>query len=215
MNYLYDYINNGYNINTIYILSISAIISGVLVITSKNPIVSVLFLIVLFFNVACFLIIIGLNFIGLSYLLIYVGAISILFLFILMLINIRVSELISETKNSIPLIIITFLLFNFIMNNILLNNNEDILMNINNNNYNIIYSIIYTVFFYNIYNNITSENISNISYFSWDGNLIDLNSMVIIGNVMYTIFPIWLIITSLILLLAMIGAIAITINYKK
>ncbi len=49
-------------------------------------------------------------FIGLSYLLVYVGAVSILFLFILMLINIRVSELM-ETNNNIPLAIITILAF--------------------------------------------------------------------------------------------------------
>jgi NADH-ubiquinone oxidoreductase chain 6 len=48
-------------------------------------------------------------FIGLSYLLVYVGAVSILFLFILMLINIRVSELIGDTNNNIPLAIIAIL----------------------------------------------------------------------------------------------------------
>jgi len=54
----------------------------------------------------------GINFIGLSYLLVYVGAVSILFLFILMLINIRVSELITDSSNSIPLAIVIGVLFN-------------------------------------------------------------------------------------------------------
>jgi NADH-ubiquinone oxidoreductase chain 6 len=63
--------------------------------------------------------IIGLNFIGLSYLLVYVGAVSILFLFILMLINVRVSELLSETSNSIPLAIIITVAFNYPVYNIL------------------------------------------------------------------------------------------------
>ena len=45
----------------------------------RNPIVSVLFLIGLFLSISCYLIIIGINFIGLSYLLVYVGAVSILF----------------------------------------------------------------------------------------------------------------------------------------
>src|SRR5438552_2760724 len=53
----------------------------------------------------------GLNFIGISYLLVYVGAVSILFLFILMLINIRVSELLSSTSNTIPLAIIIAISF--------------------------------------------------------------------------------------------------------
>lgn len=54
----------------------------------------------------------GLNFIGLSYLLVYVGAVSILFLFILMLINVRISELTSDSSNSIPLAIIIGIFFN-------------------------------------------------------------------------------------------------------
>ena len=48
----------------------------------------------------------GMNFIGLSYLLVYVGAVSILFLFILMLTNIRISELTTDSSNSIPLAMI-------------------------------------------------------------------------------------------------------------
>jgi NADH-ubiquinone oxidoreductase chain 6 len=57
--------------------------------------------------------VLGLNFIGLSYLLVYVGAVSILFLFILMLINVRISELLSNTSNSIPLAIIIIISFNY------------------------------------------------------------------------------------------------------
>src|ERR1700722_4911012 len=76
------------------------------------------------------LIMLGLNFIGLSYLLVYIGAVSILFLFILMLINIRISELLIDTSNSIPLAIILGISFNYSVNNILPyileNNNYDI-----------------------------------------------------------------------------------------
>jgi NADH-ubiquinone oxidoreductase chain 6 len=88
-----------------------AILCGILVIISKNPIVSALFLIGLFLSISCYLILLGLNFIGLSYLLVYVGAVSILFLFILMLINVRISELLNNTSNSIPLAIIILISF--------------------------------------------------------------------------------------------------------
>ena len=71
---------NGYRAEILDILSILAILCGILVIISKNPIVSVLFLIGLFLSISGYLIILGLNFIGLSYLLVYVGAVSILFL---------------------------------------------------------------------------------------------------------------------------------------
>jgi NADH-ubiquinone oxidoreductase chain 6 len=84
---------NKYNIEVLDILSVFIIICGIYIIVSKNPIVSILFLIGLFGGVSSYLILIGLSFIGLSYLIIYVGAVSILFLFILMLINIRISEL--------------------------------------------------------------------------------------------------------------------------
>jgi len=97
---------NGLNYNVINFISFASILCGILVITSKNPIVSVLFLIGLFLNIAGYLMMLGMNFIGLSYLLVYVGAVSILFLFILMLINVRISELTSDSSNSIPLAII-------------------------------------------------------------------------------------------------------------
>jgi len=110
---------NGYRVEVLDFLSLDSIICGILVIISKNPIVSVLFLIGLFLTISCYLIMLGINFIGLSYLLVYVGAVSILFLFILMLINVRISELLSDTSNSIPLAIIIVLSFNYPVYNIL------------------------------------------------------------------------------------------------
>jgi NADH-ubiquinone oxidoreductase chain 6 len=110
---------DGYRIETLYFLSIASIICGILVIVSKNPIVSVLFLIGLFLSISSYLIILGMNFIGLSYLLVYVGAVSILFLFILMLINVRISELLSDTNNSIPLAVIITVVFNYTVYQIL------------------------------------------------------------------------------------------------
>jgi NADH-ubiquinone oxidoreductase chain 6 len=104
---------NGYKIEILDIISLLSILCGILVIISKNPIVSVLFLIGLFLSISSYLIILGLNFIGLSYLLVYVGAVSILFLFILMLINVRISELLSNTNNSIPLGIFIAISFNY------------------------------------------------------------------------------------------------------
>ena len=73
---------NGLNYNMINIMTFTSILCGIFVIISKNPIVSVLFLIGLFLNIAGYLMMLGMNFIGLSYLLVYVGAVSILFLFI-------------------------------------------------------------------------------------------------------------------------------------
>jgi NADH-ubiquinone oxidoreductase chain 6 len=104
---------NGYKAEVLDILSILAVLCGILVIISKNPIVSVLFLIGLFLSIASYLMTLGLNFIGLSYLLVYVGAVSILFLFILMLINVRISELLSNSSNSLLLAIFITISFSY------------------------------------------------------------------------------------------------------
>lgn len=108
---IYETFTNGFISLSLYLFSLLSILSGIMVIISKNPIISVLFLIGLFLSIACYLLILGISFIGLSYLLVYVGAVSILFIFILMLINVRVSELLSNTSNSIPLAILIAILF--------------------------------------------------------------------------------------------------------
>ena len=125
MNNIYllnDYMTNGFRIEFVDIIYLVSILLGVFTIVSRNPIVSVLFLIGLFINIACLLILVGYNYIGLSYILVYVGAVSILFLFILMLINIRISELLSETNNDIPLAVLTVLLFYYVVGQVLPSN---------------------------------------------------------------------------------------------
>ena len=183
---------NGFSPEFLNILIVISLLSGVFIIISKNPIVSVLHLIVLFSSISCYLIFLGAKFIGLSYLLVYVGAVSILFLFILMLINIRVSELISDTNNNIPLAILTILGF-FIPYNKILPDTK------------IAYSL-------DILNK--DRSISIVSSNNWDSNLIDTYDIINIGNVMYTNLSMWLIITSIILLLAMVGSIVITVKQK-
>lgn len=93
----------GYQPFILDIISLLAILSAIMIVITNNPIVSVLFLIALFVNISGYLMLVGINFIGLSYLLVYIGAVSILFLFVLMLINIRLSELQSHRNNSLPL----------------------------------------------------------------------------------------------------------------
>ena len=183
---------NGYKEIFLDFLYIIAIICGVLVIISKNPIVSVLFLIGLFLSISCYLIMIGLNFLGLAYLLVYIGAVSILFLFILMLINIRVSELLTDTINSIPLAILLGSFFNYSINSIL-----PYILVTNHTNY------------------FNKDKLAHVTSTLWDGYLAETSHITSIGNVLYSNYSIWLILTSLILLLAMVGAIVITIKPKN
>jgi len=208
---------NGYIPNILDIISIFAIFCAILVIINKNPIISVLFLIGLFASISCYLIILGLSFIGLSYLIVYIGAVSILFLFILMLINIRISEFQSNTNNSIPLTIfigisLSYSLFQLLPYDIAILNNFN--SNINSDFYNISINKGDNNINY-IFNTNKDNELLFITSKIWDGNLAESNHITTIGNIMYTNYNIWLIIASFILLLAMVGAIVITIKQKR
>src|SRR5690242_6865101 len=110
---IYEILSNGYLTSPLDVISVMALSCGIAIIINKNPIISIIFLIGLFGNISIYLILLGLTFIGLSYLIVYIGAVSILFLFILMLINIRTSELQSNNKNSVSLGLFITILSNF------------------------------------------------------------------------------------------------------
>jgi len=184
---------NGYIFELLNLLSLISILTGIFVIITKNPIISILFLICLFLSIASYLILLGMNFIGLAYLLVYIGAVSMLFLFILMLINIRISELQSETSNSLPLALIIGLSFYYII-------------------YDIIPVDMYKNKMINGMINVSNEKLFFVTSGTWDGMLIENTQIASIGNIMYTSHFLWLIITSIILLLAMVGTIVITIR---
>ena len=208
---------NGYRVEILDVLSLIAILCGILVIISKNPIVSVLFLIGLFLSIASYLIILGLSFIGLSYLLVYVGAVSILFLFILMLINVRISELLSNTSNSIPLAIFISIAFSYPVYEILpyyIVAFKTYIFNFINMCSNI-YNYLFSLFFKLSDVELDNGQIYLVTSKIWDGNLSETSHITTIGNIMYTSYSIWLILTSIILLLAMVGAIVITIKPKN
>ena len=61
----------------------------------------------------------------------------------------------------------------------------------------------------------SNDTIYFVSSNAWDGNLIETSHITSIGNIMYTNYNIWLIIASFILLLAIVGAIVITIKQKN
>ena len=193
-------ITNGYNPSILDILTVVSITFGIYTIISKNPIVSVLFLIGLFSAISVYLILIGLTFIGLSYLLVYIGAVSILFLFILMLINIRISELISTNNNYIPLAILSVLLLVYVLGQKILTNAIQ---------FSIINYFSSSSFFEKGF---IKEDINFSNGINWDSALIDITHISAIGNIMYSSYSIWLIIISLILLLSMVGSIIISIG---
>lgn len=88
------------------LLALGAILSSVLVITSKNPVISVLYLISVFINTAGYLILLGIGFVGIAYVIVYIGAITVLFLFVIMMINIKLVDILEvgrEYTKNLPL----------------------------------------------------------------------------------------------------------------
>ena len=86
-----------------YFFGSLALVSGVMVIQARNPVHSVLFLILVFFNVAGLLILLGLDFFAMIFLVVYVGAIAVLFLFVVMMLNIKLAEINEKRLRYLPI----------------------------------------------------------------------------------------------------------------
>jgi NADH-quinone oxidoreductase subunit J len=76
-----------------YLFAALVVASGVLTIGSRNPVHSVLWLILAFFNAAGLMLIVGAEFIAMLLVIVYVGAVAVLFLFVVMMLNVDFSEM--------------------------------------------------------------------------------------------------------------------------
>jgi len=179
----------------INLLTFGILFSSIISITANNPIISIIFLITAFVNAAGYLILLGINFIGISYIVIYVGAIAVLFLFIILMINIKLTDILDTgynfTKN-LPVglniaSLLLFILFSVAQQLNLFYNSNDISINIEE----------------------IGNNLNIINYLS-DSNLLELTQIEVLGHYLYTYASIYLIILSLILLLAMLAIIVIS-----
>jgi NADH-ubiquinone oxidoreductase chain 6 len=203
--------------NTILLdlLAFGSVLSGVLVITSRNPIISVLFLIAVFVNVSCYLILLGINFIGLTYLIIYVGAIAILFLFVVIMMNIKLVELTEvnnkgEYTNTLPLGAIVGSLFLY---ELAFQPVPTSVSGISSTVYNLFDEInllsVNTSFKGTAFNSAGIEAYTSFNNL-WDNAFTSFQQLESVGSSLYTVHMIFLIIASMILLLAMIGPIVLT-----
>ena len=105
-----------------YVFSIIAVISAIMVTVSKNTVHSVFFLILDFISISCLFIMIGAEFLGMIMLIVYVGAVAVLFLFVVMMLNVAQQKnqwFNSETTTSshipVGLIISTIIFFELII----------------------------------------------------------------------------------------------------
>lgn len=193
----------------INILAFGTLLSSILVITSKNPVIAVIFLISVFFNAAGYLILLGVGFIGISYILLYVGAITVLFLFVIMMINIKLTDILetgSQYTKNFPLALAIgslfiyeiFTIMPFTFNNVsALSSFLELLTNLNSL----------------LLNSDTSSFINIVNTFNpnvADTTITSFLHIEAIGHGLYTYGASLLIICSVILLLAMTAPIFIS-----
>ena len=105
-----------------YVFSIIAVISAIMVTVSKNTVHSVFFLILDFISISCLFIMIGAEFLGMIMLIVYVGAVAVLFLFVVMMLNVAQqknqwfnSEATTSSHIPVGLIISTIIFFELII----------------------------------------------------------------------------------------------------
>ena len=161
-----------------FIVSIIIITSSLLVILSKNPIHSVLFLILVFFNTAILFLFSEAEFLAMILLIVYIGAVAVLFLFVIMMLDINTASFL----NYLP----TGLFVGFI---ILLE---------------LLYVISQSKLIF-LTKNITENKITNEIF----------ENTKIIGNVLYTDYFLLFQLSGIILLVAMIGAILLTLRKRE
>jgi|SRR5882757_2369335 len=194
----------------INILAFGTLLSSIFSITSKNPVISVIFLISTFVQSALYLILIGINFVGISYIVIYVGAIAVLFLFIIMMINIKLTDILETgnqyTKN-LPLAIAIGSLFIFVFFTIIpfnFNNIPALSILLNKLTYlNSIFSESNLVSINLINSLVNNSFISTVS----DVIITEFQQIEVLGHGLYTYDAVLLITLSVILLLAMFATI--------
>ena len=169
-----------------YTFSIIAIISAIMVVVSKNTVHSVFFLILDFISISCLFIMIGAEFLGMIMLIVYVGAVAVLFLFVVMMLNVaqQKNQWFSSKKSSshIPIgLIISLIIF-----------------------FELIIVIGGWKYKPELNNSLSSLGIS-----------VETTNTHSIGNVLYTDYIHLFQLSGMILLVAMIGAIVLTFRQRK
>jgi len=196
------------------LLAYGTLFSSVLVITSKNPVIAVTFLIAVFVNAAGYLILSGIGFIGITYIILYVGAITVLFLFVIMMINIKLSDILetgSQYTKSLPLALSVGSLFLYEIFTI---------MPFSFNNVSAISTLLNMLTSLNaLFLNSEVKELSNLSsdfiHTALNPSMADITftnflQIQAIGQNLYTYGATWLILCSMILLLAMVAPIFIS-----
>src|SRR5262245_58116295 len=94
-----------------YVLSVIAVISAIAVLTARNPVHSVLFLILTFFTSAGLFVLLGAEFLAMLLVVVYVGAVAVLFLFVVMMLDVDFAELKQGFLSYLPIGIVIGIVF--------------------------------------------------------------------------------------------------------
>lgn len=158
------------------------IISSIIVISARNPIHNLLALISVVLNIIVLLILLEAEFLALTFVAVYLGAVTVLFLFVVMMLNIKGADLSLEFSRSLPVGSFLGLCF---------------------------FIFLYFILFENAG---IDENafIFIVNYFDWKSILVNISNLKVFGSVLYSYYAPLLLIVGIILLVAMIGTVILT-----
>lgn len=162
-----------------------AILCALLVVNVRNPVHAVLLLILVFANAAGILLLLGLEFLAFCYLIVYVGAIAVLFLFVVMVLNIKLIELTSSELNYLPLNAFVTIALGIELS-----------------------TLAYATFQ-------PSLNFSLMTYISYIKYLDSFSNTELLGQALFLFYPFPFIMVAFVLLIAMIGAILLTLSHQS
>jgi len=160
------------------------IISSIIVISARNPIHNLLALISVVLNIVILLISLEAEFLALVFVAVYLGAFTVLFLFVVMMLNIKGADLSLEFSRSLPIGAFFGLAF-----------------------FGFLYFIISGMV------GVDSEAlIFTVNYFDWKSILVNISNIKVFGFLLYSYYAPFLLIIGIILLVAMIGTVILTKN---
>lgn len=178
-----------------YLFSTGAWVSAALVLRSKNPVHSVFYLVLVFLHASGLLCLLGLEFFALLQLLVYVGALAVMFLFVVMLLDIPVTEIVAHQRGTYPVAAI-------------LTGALGVTLTL------ALWQPFGTTIFSDSQWSLTAmqENFINDSIQSWP--LVEEGTLAQLGVAMYGVHVDLLLLASLLLLVAMVGAVALTLKRR-
>ncbi|WP_317993236.1 NADH-quinone oxidoreductase subunit J [Bartonella gliris] len=166
-----------------YLFAFIMLASAVVVITARNPVHSVLFLILAFFNASALFLLAGAEFLGLILLVVYVGAVAVLFLFVVMMLDVDFAELKSGALRYAPMGAFVGI---------------------------VIATELIVVFGGSRFSPVLKTDITQPM-----PDLIQRTNTQALGDILYTDYVFYFQIAGIILLVAMIGAIVLTLRHKS